>query len=489
MSTVPQWNADIVTPSDNVDVAANGGLGLNEGGALEVKVDNETIVIDQDGELKATLSDRDSAYVATYGTTTYQELSSAKAAGKAIFVTGVSGALSAVLPMTSFSTNPAMVMFSSVIAGSEYRAKIDQDVWSSTTVSTQADWNESNQVAPSYIANKPTVDQIYDSTSTNAQSGTAVAGALATLPKFNIFKGKFAPGTSPSMNSNSKYIHYWKDTTSTDNIWVFLFGGNLSSAFRGNSNLLEIIEASVSFATLANQMFYGCSSLTSVPLFDTSNVTNMSSMFTGCSSLTSVPLFDTSSATNMSSMFTSDYNAGAVPACTSLTSVPLFDTSNVTNMSNMFNGCTALTSVPLFDTSSVTNMSYTFSGCTALTSVPLFDTSIVTNMSYTFSGCTALTSVPLFDTPIVTNMSSMFIGCSSLTSVPLFDTSSVTNMTNMFKDCTAVESGALALYNQASTQTTPPSNHSGTFTNCGSNTVSGAAELAQIPTSWGGTMA
>ena len=179
MSTVPQWNADIVTPSDNVDVAANGGLGLNEGGALEVKVDNETIVINQDGELQATLSDRDSAYVATYGTTTYQELSAAHTAGKAIFVTGVSGALSAVIPMTSFSTNPAMVMFSSVIAGSEYRAKIDQDVWSSTTVSTQADWNESNQVAPSYIANKPTVDQIYDSTSTNAQSGTAVAGAIA----------------------------------------------------------------------------------------------------------------------------------------------------------------------------------------------------------------------------------------------------------------------------------------------------------------------
>jgi hypothetical protein len=57
----------------------------------------------------------------------------------------------------------------------------------------------------------------------------------------------------------------------------------------------------------------------------------------------------------------------------------------------------------------------------------------------------------------------------------------------MFRDCLNVQSGALALYQQASTQTTPPSDHSYTFTNCGKNTQTGAAELAQIPSSWGGT--
>lgn len=51
----------------------------------------------------------------------------------------------------------------------------------------QADWNESDSSDPSYIKNKPTipsavtVDQTYNSSSTNAQSGTAVAGALATV--------------------------------------------------------------------------------------------------------------------------------------------------------------------------------------------------------------------------------------------------------------------------------------------------------------------
>ena len=181
MPTVPQWNADIITPNAeaSAEIISGGGLEKDQSGAIGVNVDNETIVINQDGELQATLSDRDSAYVATYGTTTYQELSAAHTAGKAIFVTNVFGSLSSIMPMTSFSTNPAMAIFMIVIGDVEYQAKIDQDVWSSTSVSLQADWNESNQLAPSYIANKPTVDQVYNSTSTNAQSGTSVAEAIA----------------------------------------------------------------------------------------------------------------------------------------------------------------------------------------------------------------------------------------------------------------------------------------------------------------------
>ena len=51
----------------------------------------------------------------------------------------------------------------------------------------QADWNESDSSSKAYIQNKPnipaavTVDQTYNASSTNPQSGTAVAGALASL--------------------------------------------------------------------------------------------------------------------------------------------------------------------------------------------------------------------------------------------------------------------------------------------------------------------
>jgi surface protein len=100
--------------------------------------------------------------------------------------------------------------------------------------------------------------------------------------------------------------------------------------------------------------------------------------------------------------------------------------------------------------------------------------------------CVSLTSVPLFNTSNVTNMIEMFQLCSSLKSIPLLDTSSVTDMSGMCEYCYNVESGALALYQQASSQATPPG-HTNTFTRCGVYTTTGAAELAQIPSDWGGT--
>lgn len=138
------------------------------------------------------------------------------------------------------------------------------------------------------------------------------------------------------------------------------------------------------------------------------------------------------------------------------------------------------------NTSNITNMESMFDGCTALQSVALFDTSNVTYMRNMFYECSNLTTVPLFDTSKVTDMYSMFFSCGHLPTVPLFDTSKVTDIGWMFANCTNVQSGALALYQQASTQTNPPSKHGNTFLNCGKNTQTGSAELAQIPSSWGG---
>lgn len=151
----------------------------------------------------------------------------------------------------------------------------------------------------------------------------------------------------------------------------------------------------------------------------------------------------------------------------------------------LFYNNTNLVRVIAANTTGVTNMATMFCG-TSLTTMPLFDTSSVTNMYDMFRGCSNLTTVPLFDTSSATNMGQMFYNCTSLTTIPLFDTSSATNMSGMFRNCYAVESGALALYTQASTQTAPPTSHTNTFKNCGANTTSGEAELAQIPSAWGG---
>lgn len=83
----------------------------------------------------------------------------------------------------------------------------------------------------------------------------------------------------------------------------------------------------------------------------------------------------------------------------------------------------------------------------------------------------------------------LFTNCADLTSVALFDTSNVTSVNSWFNGCTSLNGGALAFYNQLSTQTNPPTNHTDTFTDCGIDTVIGLAELQQIPASWGGLKA
>ena len=160
------------------------------------------------------------------------------------------------------------------------------------------------------------------------------------------------------------------------------------------------------------------------------------------------------------------------------------NTSRVTNLNAMFQGCSKLTTICQLDTSNVTDMGYMFNGCRNLSSVPMMDTSKVTRMSDMFYYCYALTSVPLFDTSKVKYMDYMFTDCTGLTTVNLFNTSSATNMKCMFLGCVNVQSGALALYRQASSQRPVPSNHDRTFNSCGSNTQTGAAELAQIPGNW-----
>lgn len=179
------------------------------------------------------------------------------------------------------------------------------------------------------------------------------------------------------------------------------------------------------------------------------------------------------------------YFTDMLRGCTNVIEVLGANTANVASTSHMFDYCINLTTVALFDTSSVTgSMEGMFQQCVRLTTVPLFDTSSVTDTNRMFAECIFLTTVPLFDTSSVTNMEKMFYSCSSLTHIPLFNTYNVINMNDSFQFCSRVEFGALALYQQASSQSNPPLFHEAAFRDCGKNTVTGAAELAQIPNGW-----
>lgn len=169
--------------------------------------------------------------------------------------------------------------------------------------------------------------------------------------------------------------------------------------------------------------------------------------------------------------------------CENLRSVELFDTSLCTDMFGMFWNNRSLREIPLFDTHNVEIMQYMFTGATSFEHCPDLDTSRVTVMSGMFAG-TAIQEAPALDTSSVTHMEDMFAGCASLKHVPLYSTASCFDMRTMFYQCRNVEGGALALYNQASSQAVPPTLYGGAFYQCGSNTATGAAELAQIPYDW-----
>lgn len=112
----------------------------------------------------------------------------------------------------------------------------------------------------------------------------------------------------------------------------------------------------------------------------------------------------------------------------------------------------------------------------------------ITDFRGVFNNCSNLITLP---TNVYfgdgTEFSSFAYGCTSITTIPNYDLHSATNAFHMFNGCTNVESGVLTMYNQLSALGTQITSHVDTFKNCGSNTTTGAAELAQIPASWGGT--
>lgn len=85
-------------------------------------------------------------------------------------------------------------------------------------------------------------------------------------------------------------------------------------------------------------------------------------------------------------------------------------------------------------------------------------------------------------------MDRMFINCTGLTYIEPLHCTNVYNVGGMFQGCTEVTEGAYDQYVWFNTYGININNHSGTFSNCGSNTQTGAAELAQIPVGWGGTL-
>lgn len=92
------------------------------------------------------------------------------------------------------------------------------------------------------------------------------------------------------------------------------------------------------------------------------------------------------------------------------------------------------------------------------------------------------------DNVVCESMDRMFANCTGLTYITPLQCSNVQNVGGMFQDCDNVTEGALAQYTWFINHNINITNHSSTFSDCGSNTQTGTAELAQIPVGWGGTL-
>lgn len=160
------------------------------------------------------------------------------------------------------------------------------------------------------------------------------------------------------------------------------------------------------------------------------------------------------------------------------------DSSAITDTYFMFYNCDNLTSTVLFDTSNVTIMQAMFYRCYKLTTSPAFNINKSTNIVRMFQECSSLESLPIFTrngTTSNVNANYFCWKCTSLKNVPLLNMTEVSSMAYMFSGCVNVESGAYDLYLEAINKV---STHQYAFQNCGSNTTTGAAELAQIPSGW-----
>lgn len=306
-----------------------------------------------------------------------------------------------------------------------------------------------------------------------------------------------SPNVWDYYRDNRYWTHEFKDMFTTGSYYVHVVDGDLTGVisvsdyidgglFEGNTRLrtvalhgLQDVITSTSSSDKGGieKAFWGCTNLTSCSLAGFTGCTRY--LFLNCSSL------ETASFTD----FHPTYATMMFKGSSSLVTAPSFDASGIIETSGMFAECTSLTTVPAYNFgSSLTLMGSMFNHCSSLTSVPVFNTASVVDMQSIFYG-SGIQATPAWDTGNVANFSQAFCQCQSLTSIGSLATGNASNVHYMFWNTRNVQGGALALYTQMSTQSIPPATHDDCFYSCGSGNVSGAAELAQIPTSWGGTMA
>lgn len=276
------------------------------------------------------------------------------------------------------------------------------------------------------------------------------------LPNRTI-RVEFSQGYVPSQGLSREQV------SSNPNVWditVDVYG--FVQLFSRNEYLLKIIACN----TYAPEGYYEshfagmcelCPNLTTVPWFNLSNGTECAGMFNNCPNITSLPEFSFDRSVQYSD--STDLNLSSFCAWTKISSV------NLLNCRPKWAG-------------------YMFYNCSELLYPPNIDLSLCIGVQDMFTECTKMITSPDYDIHSANNINHMYQNCSSLTTIP--DLTVSPNMTNCelaFAGCRNASSGILRMYNKLKNISTL-TNHGSCFYNCGVDSPTGAAELAQIPSDW-----
>lgn len=154
------------------------------------------------------------------------------------------------------------------------------------------------------------------------------------------------------------------------------------------------------------------------------------------------------------------FGSGSITQTSYITYMCDLDTPNVTSMDGLLMGCRYLAVAPKLNTSSCTSLWSTFYTLHSILMIPNIDTSHVTNMRTTYRRCYSL-----LYTPNLSNVNSNLNLCQ-------YCFEKAYNLTSGLKD---------AYDNLVLTNNT---NHSACFSNAGTKSTTGTAELALIPSDW-----
>lgn len=165
----------------------------------------------------------------------------------------------------------------------------------------------------------------------------------------------------------------------------------------------------------------------------------------------------------------------------------LLSASNAPNTKSGYgSGLLEIIAANISDVTNLTDLCY---GCKSLYKVCDLNLSSALSATEMFAGCINLIQVGSIDMRNVRLMNNMFNGCKNLPVIPnivLPSYNSNNNCYQMFYACYKVTSGSLNLYNRLKNiiDTSSIGNYLSCFHDCGRDTVTGAAELAQIPNKW-----